>query len=106
MVAALGDGTLAIFHRNDGEFCPSTSSPSPALILFPPALTLHTLSAAQCWDLAHPHLLDLGRPHQSICCALAVGVRIWCGYRNCIHVVEPRGARIKVCVGWGDRECV
>ncbi|XP_019356457.1 C-Jun-amino-terminal kinase-interacting protein 4 isoform X2 [Alligator mississippiensis] len=67
VVAALGDGTLAIFHRND----------------------------AQCWDLAHPHLLDLGRPHQSICCALAVGVRIWCGYRNCIHVVEPRGARIK-----------
>ncbi|XP_075771164.1 C-Jun-amino-terminal kinase-interacting protein 4-like isoform X2 [Pelodiscus sinensis] len=66
-VAALGNGTVAVFHRD----------------------------ATGRWDLEHPRLLDLGRPHQSIRCALAVGGQAWVGYRNRVYMVEPRGARIQ-----------
>ncbi|XP_042712133.2 C-Jun-amino-terminal kinase-interacting protein 4-like isoform X2 [Chrysemys picta bellii] len=66
-VTALGNGTVAIFHRD----------------------------AAGCWDLQRPRLLDLGRPRQSIRCALAVGSQVWVGYRNRIYVVEPRSARVQ-----------
>uniref|UniRef100_A0A8C8SDC4 Uncharacterized protein n=2 Tax=Pelusios castaneus TaxID=367368 RepID=A0A8C8SDC4_9SAUR len=67
VVATLGNGTVAIFHR--GATCQ--------------------------WDLEHPRLLDLGRPHQSIRCALAVGSQVWVGYRNRVYMVEPRGAKIQ-----------
>ncbi|XP_067388834.1 C-Jun-amino-terminal kinase-interacting protein 4-like [Emydura macquarii macquarii] len=67
MVATLGNGTVAVFHRD----------------------------AARCWELGCPRLLDLGRPHQSIRCALAVGGQVWVGYRNRVYVVEPRSARVQ-----------
>ncbi|TFJ99338.1 dynein heavy chain domain-containing protein 1 [Platysternon megacephalum] len=66
-VTALGNGTVAVFHRD----------------------------AAGCWDLGRPRLLDLGRPRQSIRCALAVGSQVWVGYRNRVYVVEPRSARVQ-----------
>ncbi|XP_074874002.1 C-Jun-amino-terminal kinase-interacting protein 4-like [Carettochelys insculpta] len=66
-VATLGDGTVAIFHRD----------------------------AASSWDLEHPRLLDLGRPRQSIRCALAVGGQVWVGYRSRVYVVEPRSAKVQ-----------
>ncbi|XP_063854126.1 C-Jun-amino-terminal kinase-interacting protein 4-like [Scylla paramamosain] len=67
VLAALADGTVAIFHRRgDGQ-----------------------------WDLNNYHLLDLGRPHHSIRCMQAVHGRVWCGYRNKIHVVDPRHMTIE-----------
>ncbi|XP_071545113.1 C-Jun-amino-terminal kinase-interacting protein 4 isoform X3 [Panulirus ornatus] len=62
VLAALADGTVAIFHRQgDGQ-----------------------------WDLTNYHLLDLGKPHHSIRCMHVVHNKVWCGYRNKIHVVDPR----------------
>uniref|UniRef100_A0A8D0GTA9 Uncharacterized protein n=1 Tax=Sphenodon punctatus TaxID=8508 RepID=A0A8D0GTA9_SPHPU len=66
-VAALGDGSLAIFHRD----------------------------ADCCWDLLHPRLVELGRPRCSVRCALPVSEQIWCGFRNRVYVVDPRFARIQ-----------
>ncbi|KAB7494570.1 C-Jun-amino-terminal kinase-interacting protein 4 [Armadillidium nasatum] len=61
VLAALADGTVAIFHRKgDGQ-----------------------------WDLTNYHLLDLGRPHHSIRCMHVVHNKVWCGYRNKIHVINP-----------------
>ncbi|GBM76429.1 C-Jun-amino-terminal kinase-interacting protein 4 [Araneus ventricosus] len=58
--AGLADGTVAIFHRfPDGE-----------------------------WDLTNFHLLDLGRPLYSVRCMTVVDKNIWCGYRNCVHVID------------------
>ncbi|XP_066943642.1 C-Jun-amino-terminal kinase-interacting protein 4 isoform X7 [Macrobrachium rosenbergii] len=62
VLAALADGTVAIFHRQgDGQ-----------------------------WDLTNYHLLDLGKPHHSIRCMHVVHNKVWCGYRNKIHVVDPK----------------
>ncbi|KAJ6651569.1 hypothetical protein lerEdw1_020836 [Lerista edwardsae] len=65
--AALGDGSLAIFHRN----------------------------TVRNWDLRSPRLVDLGRPRRSIRCVISVLDRLWCGYGNRVYVVEPRTARIQ-----------
>ena len=46
-MAALADGSIAIFHR-----CPVDGQ----------------------WDLKNYHLLDLGKPHHSIRCMVQVGV--------------------------------
>uniref|UniRef100_A0A8C4R6U1 Mitogen-activated protein kinase 8 interacting protein 3 n=1 Tax=Eptatretus burgeri TaxID=7764 RepID=A0A8C4R6U1_EPTBU len=67
VLVALADGTLAIFHR-------ATDGP---------------------WDLSNYHLLDLGRPHHSIRCMAVVRDRVWCGYRNKIHVVQPETMRVE-----------
>ncbi|XP_030053620.1 C-Jun-amino-terminal kinase-interacting protein 4 isoform X2 [Microcaecilia unicolor] len=67
VIAALGDGTLAIFHRN----------------------------ASRQWDLETPRVVEIGRPPQSIRCAVTVGDKVWCGYRNRIYVVDPRMAKIE-----------
>ena len=62
VLAALADGTVAIFQRDkDGQ-----------------------------WDLSNYHLLDLGRPHHSIRCMVQVHSKVWLGYRNRIHIVDPR----------------
>lgn len=58
--AGLADGSVAIFHRSsNGE-----------------------------WDLTNFHLLDLGRPLYSVRCMTVVDKNVWCGYRNCIHVID------------------
>ncbi|CAM9654366.1 unnamed protein product [Lampetra fluviatilis] len=67
VLVALADGTLAIFHR----------------------------ATEGCWDLSNYHLLDLGRPHHSIRCMTVVHDRVWCGYRNKVHVVHPKNMRIE-----------
>jgi len=62
VLAALADGTVAIFHRaEDGQ-----------------------------WDLRNYYLLDLGKPHHSIRCMVQVHSKVWLGYRNRIHVVDPQ----------------
>ncbi|CAG0885825.1 unnamed protein product, partial [Darwinula stevensoni] len=61
VLVALADGSVAIFHRaGDGQ-----------------------------WDLHNYHLLDLGKNH-SIRCMTLVHSKVWCGFRNRIHVVDPR----------------
>lgn len=67
VVAALGDGTLVVFHR-DAEWQ---------------------------WDLENPRVVDLGRPQQSVRCAVAVHNKVWCGYRNRIYIVETRTSKIE-----------
>lgn len=67
VLVALADGTVAIFRRGtDGQ-----------------------------WDLANYHLLDLGKPHHSIRCMVVVHNRIWCGYRNRVHVVNPKTMKVE-----------
>ncbi|KAK3100549.1 hypothetical protein FSP39_021628 [Pinctada imbricata] len=68
VLVALADGTIAIFHRStDGQ-----------------------------WDLQNYHLLDLGKPHHSIRCMTVIANKhVWCGYRNKIHVVEPKSMTIQ-----------
>ncbi|XP_024127682.1 C-Jun-amino-terminal kinase-interacting protein 3 isoform X6 [Oryzias melastigma] len=67
VLVALADGTLAIFHRSeDGQ-----------------------------WDLSNYHLMDLGRPHHSIRCMAVVHDKVWCGYKNKIHVIQPKSMQIE-----------
>ncbi|KAM6963448.1 C-Jun-amino-terminal kinase-interacting protein 3 [Aplochiton taeniatus] len=67
VLVALADGTLAIFHRSED---------------------------AQ-WDLSNYHLMDLGRPHHSIRCMAVVHEKVWCGYKNKIHVIQPKSMQIE-----------
>nr|XP_056719717.1 C-Jun-amino-terminal kinase-interacting protein 4-like [Euleptes europaea] len=67
VAATLGDGSVAIFHRNP----------------------------VRKWDLRSPRLVDLGRPRRSIRCAIPVLDRLWCGYGNRIYVLDLRTARIQ-----------
>lgn len=67
VLAALADGTVAIFHRKPNGR----------------------------WDLSNYHLLDLGRPHHSIRCMTPVHDFVWCGYRNKIQVINPRTMKIE-----------
>ncbi|XP_004873822.1 C-Jun-amino-terminal kinase-interacting protein 3 isoform X20 [Heterocephalus glaber] len=67
VLVALADGTLAIFHRGeDGQ-----------------------------WDLTNYHLMDLGHPHHSIRCMAVVYDRVWCGYKNKVHVIQPKTMQIE-----------
>ncbi|XP_038553201.1 C-Jun-amino-terminal kinase-interacting protein 3 isoform X17 [Micropterus salmoides] len=67
VLVALADGTLAIFHRSeDGQ-----------------------------WDLSNYHLMDLGRPHHSIRCMAVVHDKVWCGYKNKVHVIQPKSMQIE-----------
>ncbi|XP_077170216.1 C-Jun-amino-terminal kinase-interacting protein 3-like [Paroedura picta] len=67
VAATLGDGSVAIFHRDAGRR----------------------------WDLRSPRLVDLGRPRRSIRCAVPVLDWLWCGYGNRIYVLDPRTARVQ-----------
>ena len=63
VLCALANGSVAIFHRSpeDGQ-----------------------------WDLTNYHLLDLGKPHQSIRTMAQVHGKVWCGYRNRVYAIDPR----------------
>ncbi|XP_054718244.1 C-Jun-amino-terminal kinase-interacting protein 4-like isoform X2 [Uloborus diversus] len=67
VVAAMANGTVAIFHRGEDNQ----------------------------WELNNYHLLDLGYPHYSIRCMIVVHNKIWCGYRNTIHVFCPKTLSIE-----------
>ncbi|XP_059491169.1 JNK-interacting protein 3 isoform X4 [Neocloeon triangulifer] len=67
VLAALANGSVVIFRRGtDGQ-----------------------------WDLGKHHILDLGAPHHSIRCMTVVHQSVWCGYRNRIHVVDPRSMTVE-----------
>ncbi|XP_044732604.1 JNK-interacting protein 3 isoform X2 [Chrysoperla carnea] len=63
VVTALADGTVAVFRRdsNTGQ-----------------------------WNLQNYHLVRLGGPTNSVRCLTAVTTKVWCGYRNRIHVLDPQ----------------
>lgn len=62
VVVALANGTVAVFNRDiEGE-----------------------------WDLSQYHLVQLGLPLHSIRCLSVVGDKVWCGYRNKVHVLDPK----------------
>ncbi|XP_058892613.1 C-Jun-amino-terminal kinase-interacting protein 3 isoform X2 [Kogia breviceps] len=67
VLVALADGTLAIFHRGEDSQ----------------------------WDLSNYHLMDLGHPHHSIRCMAVVYDRVWCGYKNKVHVIQPKTMQIE-----------
>ena len=48
------------------------------------------------WDPNNYHVLDLGRPQQSIRCMVLVYDRIWCGLRNKVHVIHPQTLKVEV----------
>ncbi|KAK9499816.1 hypothetical protein O3M35_002785 [Rhynocoris fuscipes] len=61
VLCAVADCTVAIFRRGtDGQ-----------------------------WDLGRYHIVDLGPPQHSIRCLIAVHNKVWCGYKNRIHVLDP-----------------
>lgn len=61
------------------------------------------LSADGQWDLSNYHLMDLGHPHHSIRCMAVVCDRVWCGYKNKVHVIQPKTMQIEASAGWeGD----
>lgn len=51
------------------------------------------------WDFSNYHLMDLGRPHHSIRCMAVVHDKVWCGYKNKIHVIQPKSMQIEVSGG-------
>lgn len=57
------------------------------------------LSADGQWDLSNYHLMDLGHPHHSIRCMAVVYDRVWCGYKNKVHVIQPKTMQIEVSAG-------
>ncbi|RZF40125.1 hypothetical protein LSTR_LSTR011253 [Laodelphax striatellus] len=62
VLCALANGTVAVFRRGpDGQ-----------------------------WDLSKYHVVDLGPPINSIRCLIAVHSKVWCGYKNRIHVLDPK----------------
>lgn len=66
VVVALANAQIAVFKRNqDGE-----------------------------WDLSRYHIVQIGLPHQSVRQLEVVGDKVWCGYRNKIHVLQPRELKI------------
>lgn len=66
MVVALADGTVAVFTRDtEGQ-----------------------------WDLSQYYLVQLGQPLHSVRCLSVVGDKVWCGYRNKIHVLDPTNLSI------------
>lgn len=66
VIVALACGQVAVFRRNqDGE-----------------------------WDLSRYHLVQLGLPHQAVRQLAVVGDKVWCGYRNKIHVLQPHDLKI------------
>lgn len=51
--------------------------------------------------------MDLGHPHHSIRCMAVVHDRVWCGYKNKVHVIQPKTMQIEASVAglltWGLR---
>lgn len=68
VICALADGTVAVFKRGpDGQ-----------------------------WDLTKYHSVSLGPPNFSVRCLAAVHTRVWCGYKNKIHVLDPKSLKVLV----------
>ena len=41
--------------------------------------------------------MDLGKPHHSVrCICVIANSHVWCGYRNKIHVLDPKTLKVEV----------
>ncbi|XP_054274802.1 JNK-interacting protein 3-like isoform X4 [Macrosteles quadrilineatus] len=70
VLCALADGTVAVFRRGlDGQ-----------------------------WDLSKYHLVNLGPPQHSIRCLVSVHNKVWCGYKNMIHVLDPKTLAVQTSI--------
>jgi len=68
VLCALANGTVVVFRRGpDGQ-----------------------------WDLKQYYVVELSSPAVSIRCMVAVHSRVWCGYRNQIHVLDPKTLQVQV----------
>lgn len=68
VVCALANGTVAVFKRDpDGQ-----------------------------WDLTKYHSVCLGSDKFAVRCLAVVNSRVWCGYKNKIHVLEPKTLTVLV----------
>lgn len=101
MLVALADGTLAIFHRGEGNPDAGAGGTPGAAPALPADRVVPTepeplFSPDGQWDLSNYHLMDLGHPHHSIRCMAVVDDRVWCGYKNKVHVIQPKTMQVEV----------
>lgn len=51
------------------------------------------------WDLSKYHSVTLGPPQNAARCLVSVnGKRVWCGYKNKVHIIHPRSLVVIVSV--------
>jgi hypothetical protein len=68
VICALANGTVAVFKRDpDGQ-----------------------------WDLTKYHSVCLGSDRFAVRCLAVVNSRVWCGYKNKIHILEPKTLTVLV----------
>lgn len=68
VICALSDGTIAVFKRGpDGQ-----------------------------WDLTRYYSIRLGPKQYSVRCLTSVHSKVWCGYKNRIHVFDPKTLTVQV----------
>lgn len=110
---ALADGTVAVFHRGPGrsghlevvnwpikvEFtsCTLPTEECPLYLELCVDLSNSLFLADGQWDLTNYHMIDLGKPHHSVRCMCVVANKhVWCGYRNKVHVLDPKTLQVEV----------
>lgn len=51
------------------------------------------------WDLSKYHSVTLGPPQNAARCLVSVNSkRVWCGYKNKVHIIHPRSLVVIVCI--------
>lgn len=51
------------------------------------------------WNLSDYHVITLGDPQHSVRCVCVIANNhVWCGYRNTIHILNPKTLQIEVSV--------
>ncbi|KAG8226788.1 hypothetical protein J437_LFUL002834, partial [Ladona fulva] len=86
VLVALANGTVAVFRRHSFQKKENDDASSNE--------NSEQQSAGQ-WDLSSYFLVDLGEPRKSIRCMTVVHSKVWCGYGNIIHVLNPRTLEIE-----------
>lgn len=71
VLCALANGTVVVFRRDvDGR-----------------------------WDLSKYHSVTLGPPQNAARCLVSVNSkRVWCGYKNKVHIIHPRSLVVIVSI--------
>jgi len=71
VLCALANGTVVVFRRDDDGR----------------------------WDLSKYHSVTLGPPQNAARCLVSVNSkRVWCGYKNKVHIIHPRSLVVIVCI--------
>ncbi|XP_048488412.1 JNK-interacting protein 3 isoform X3 [Plutella xylostella] len=85
---------LARIKLNDAILSIVVCASRCAVALADGRVALFARQADGSWDLSQYWLLTLGDPKCSVRCLSAVGNTVWCGYRNKVHVIEPRSRQL------------